>query len=824
MDGGGKVPLSTLPPGIMEYKGTWDPTTNTPTLANGTGTAGWFYKASEDGTYDFGAGGLTFRANDWAIYNGAIWERSDQSDAVVSVAGLSGVVDSSALTDALTDGSVNKVYSAADKARLANTSGTNTGDQTTISGNAGSATVLASARNIDGQAFDGSGNITVIAPGTHAATSKATPADADEIPLADSGATYSLKKLTWANLRATILAALPSLATGASASTLAERDAQANLSADAFIPSVTSTVTGSGTTTLTVDSTEIQVLTGTANQTVQLPTTGVAAGQRYTIINQTTGGGISVNASNGSQITAWIASNNFSGTFTALQATPTTPAHWAYEIKTNYRVTSGAVAGTVATRDSNANLLADAFIPGFTTTATAAGTTTLTVASNQVQVFTGTTTQTVSLPTTGVAAGQRYTIVNQSTGVVTVNASDATLVAAINANQFVEVTALQATPTTSSHWLVAGAFLNAGFLISTAVNGASVLRRDGNGSVFANALIPSRTSVATAASTTTLTVASTQVQQFTGTATQTCVLPTTSVTAGQSWTIINQSSGTVSVQSSSTGTVLQVNANRTATFVARVDTPVNTTDWAIMGASALTTASNGSVALRDASANLTANNFVPSETSTATAAATTTLTIASAQVQVFTGTSTQTVVLPTASVTAGMAFTIANQSTGDITVQSSGANTIAKVHAGYVGEFVALKDTPTAATDWTAFTPDAAGTRSSTLAMRDANASLSANAFISAFASTATAAGTTTLTVSSAEIQQFTGTTTQTVLLPTTGVVAGQRYTIINSSTGSVTVQSSGANTVATLAGGAANTFVALVATPTTAANWAAVG
>ena len=37
-----------------------------------------------------------------------------------------------------------------------------------------------------------------------AATSKATPVDADEIPLADSAASFGLKKLTWANLKATV--------------------------------------------------------------------------------------------------------------------------------------------------------------------------------------------------------------------------------------------------------------------------------------------------------------------------------------------------------------------------------------------------------------------------------------------------------------------------------------------------------------------------------------------------------------------------------------------------------------------------------------------
>jgi hypothetical protein len=46
-------------------------------------------------------------------------------------------------------------------ATLNNLSGVNSGDQTTITGNAGTATKLASARNINGVAFDGSGDITI---------------------------------------------------------------------------------------------------------------------------------------------------------------------------------------------------------------------------------------------------------------------------------------------------------------------------------------------------------------------------------------------------------------------------------------------------------------------------------------------------------------------------------------------------------------------------------------------------------------------------------------------------------------------------------------
>lgn len=49
----------------------------------------------------------------------------------------------------------------------------------------------------------------------NAATSKATPVDADEIPILDSAASNGLKKLTWANLKATVYAALPTFISSA---------------------------------------------------------------------------------------------------------------------------------------------------------------------------------------------------------------------------------------------------------------------------------------------------------------------------------------------------------------------------------------------------------------------------------------------------------------------------------------------------------------------------------------------------------------------------------------------------------------------------------
>lgn len=217
--------------------------------------------------------------------------------------------------------------------------------------------------------------------------------------------------------------------------------------------------------------------------------------------------------------------------------------------------------------------------------------------------------------------------------------------------------------------------------------------------------------------------------------------------------------------------------------------------------------------------------FAPGVDSTVTAAGTTTLTANSAPVQVFTGSAVQTVVLPTTGIRAGQAYTVINNSSGTVTVQAANTNFIVSVLSGRVLVLIPIIDTPVASTDWhiisatLTFTSGSAVTNSAML--RDNNGDAFANNFIGLSTSVVTAAGTTTLTIASRRIQVFTGSTTQNVLLPTTSVLVGQTYTIINQSSGAVTVKSSGANTVDTVAAGAAEDFIALAATPTTAAHWA---
>ena len=89
------------------------------------------------------------------------------------------------------------------------------------------------------------------------------------------------------------------------------------------------------------------------------------------------------------------------------------------------------------------------------------------------------------------------------------------------------------------------------------------------------------------------------------------------------------------------------------------------------------------------------------------------------------------------------------------------------------------------------------------------------------YAATVTSGGTTTLTVSSKTTQNFTGTSTQTVVLPVVStLVLGSSFEILNNSTQNVIVNSSGGNLIATLQAGFSGVFKVVSTTGTTAASW----
>lgn len=110
-------------------------------------------------------------------------------------------------------------------------------------------------------------------------------------------------------------------------------------------------------------------------------------------------------------------------------------------------------ASTIATWDANSNLSANSLLEGYTTTATAAGTTTLTVASTYLQFFTGSTTQTVKMPVTStLVLGQSWFITNQSTGVVTVQSSGSNTILAMGSNTSALITCILTSGTSETSW------------------------------------------------------------------------------------------------------------------------------------------------------------------------------------------------------------------------------------------------------------------------------------------------------------------------------------------------------------------------------------
>jgi hypothetical protein len=143
LDGGGKISSAQLPSVVMTYEGTFDASATPATpLLNGDGAAdaGMVYLASVAGSYNFGAGAITFAIGDWAVYNGSIWEKSVNSNAVVSVNGSTGVVTVNAINQLTGDVTATAASGSQSKATtVAAIAGT------TVSGTTGTGNVMFSA-------------------------------------------------------------------------------------------------------------------------------------------------------------------------------------------------------------------------------------------------------------------------------------------------------------------------------------------------------------------------------------------------------------------------------------------------------------------------------------------------------------------------------------------------------------------------------------------------------------------------------------------------------------------------------------------------------
>ena len=125
--------------GAVVYKGTWNASTNTPTLANGAGTAGWQYAVSVSGTTNFGAGAITFTVGDLVLYSGTVWQQI-AAGGIAAAGTLTGTtLASNVVTSSLTT-----------VGTLANLTVTNT-ITGSVSGNAGTVTSISANTLTSGQ-------------------------------------------------------------------------------------------------------------------------------------------------------------------------------------------------------------------------------------------------------------------------------------------------------------------------------------------------------------------------------------------------------------------------------------------------------------------------------------------------------------------------------------------------------------------------------------------------------------------------------------------------------------------------------------------------
>lgn len=77
--------------GAVNYKGTWNASANSPTLTSSVGNQGDYYVVNVAGTTNLN--GITdWQIGDWAIFNGSVWQKVDNTDAVTSVNGQTGAV------------------------------------------------------------------------------------------------------------------------------------------------------------------------------------------------------------------------------------------------------------------------------------------------------------------------------------------------------------------------------------------------------------------------------------------------------------------------------------------------------------------------------------------------------------------------------------------------------------------------------------------------------------------------------------------------------------------------------------------------------------
>jgi predicted heme/steroid binding protein len=137
--------ITALVGGVM-YEGTWNASTNTPTITSSTGNKGDYYVVSVAGSTTID-GISDWKVGDWIIFNGSTWQKVDNTDLVSSVNGYTGAV----------------VLTTSDVAEGTNLYFTNTRAQNAItlttSGTSGASTYSGGTLNIPNYSLSGLGGV-----------------------------------------------------------------------------------------------------------------------------------------------------------------------------------------------------------------------------------------------------------------------------------------------------------------------------------------------------------------------------------------------------------------------------------------------------------------------------------------------------------------------------------------------------------------------------------------------------------------------------------------------------------------------------------------
>ena len=405
--------ITTIASGATTYQGTWNASTNTPTLTSSVGTNGYYYVVSTAGTTTLNGISL-WSVGDWAVFNGSVWEKvlgsSSEAFNSITVTGLTGYMygnGTSAVTASTTiptsalSGNFVSTFSAGTTGLTPSTAtaGAITLGGTLGLGNGGTnANLTATAGGI---VYSGASALAISSVGssgqvlTSGGTGAPTWSNLSSIGVTTlSFGTTGLTPSTATSGAVTVAGTLAvanggtGVTSSSGANSVVLRDANANIVYNNEAPGYTNTVTAAGTTTLTAASTRYQHFSGSTTQTLKFPDeTTIPAGLGY-IVDNDSSANVTVQDSAGNTIATAIPGG--AGWIYSLSNSAAT-GNWA-----GYILPPGNSATGLITWGTAGLNLASSYIQGVTTL-NMSGQLTSTVATGTAPFVVASTTQVANL-------------------------------------------------------------------------------------------------------------------------------------------------------------------------------------------------------------------------------------------------------------------------------------------------------------------------------------------------------------------------------------------------------------------------------------------